>query len=329
MVKKDDKEAKEKSLIPQTVSDKFKENYFKAHDITERNRDFIRLCPSFDVALGGGIMSGQIIEIKGVPKGGKSSLSIELAKKAQDQFNKEVHFIDAEMRLRGSLLDIVGINKEHFHVYKSVKGSVLTGPEYLKIITELCEDFENLFIIVDSIPLLLFLNSEAVANAASEITEVLKKIATSVDINNHILVLLNHEKEKIDFRSRVKQYYSPGGAQLQYGSSTIIRVNAGSKIWDGDSEGKKMLGHKMYIDILTSPIAAPCKTELNLLYGKGIDKDGDVVEFAKDAGLIDLKGCWYQYGDIKSQGLSKFMDAIRAENKWDILVSECYKAAGF
>ncbi len=322
--------APEKPMIPPSVQGKFKDNYFRASEISEKNRNFIKLCPSFDVALGGGLMSGQIIEVKGVPKSGKSTASIELAKKAQEQFGSQVHYMDIEHRLRGALLDIIGIKKEDVHTYRSVKGSILTGSDYLKILTEICEDFENCFIIVDSIPLLSFADSDAVANSASRITETLKKLSTSVELNNHFLVLLNHEKEKIDFRSRVKQFYSPGGQQIQYGSSTIIRMNTGGKIYEGVDEGKRPIGHKIYVDIVTSPIASPCRTELNLIYGKGIDKDGDVFDFAKDLSLIKVAGAgWTTWKDIKSQGKDNFISTLKESNKWQELVDECYKTAGY
>ena len=305
---------------PKKGKNDFKGNFFDGININDDERAFFKLSPSIDIVLGGGLMSGQFVELSGAPKIGKSSAAIYWAKSAIEQ-GYHVYVLDVEQRLRKSLMDIVGINKDNLTVVKSIEEKILMGEDYLTILENLIKDTKKSFFIVDSIPALRF-ETGSVGELAKKMTEFIRKVSPIVDVKNQCVILLNHEKQAINMTGYGPKTYTSGGVHIKYQSSTIISV---AKMATLKTPAGLPYGHTVLFKIKCSPTTGPCEGKINLLYGKGFDINDDIVQLALELGVIDMKGSWFTVEGESVQGRKNVIEHLVNKNLIDEILKKCYK----
>jgi len=306
-------------MSTELLNKKYRKNIITPEALGNIKRTKLKLCPSLDAAMDGGLLSGQIIEISGPPKIGKTTLALTWGQKAIEQGYK-ILYIDVEQRLRKEMLDMLNINQQNITVIRSVEDSILTGEDYLEIILDAIRSFEPTFFIIDSVPAMIFDNK--VGGSSKPLTNTIRMMNPIVEIKNHFVIWLNHEKIFIDPTSRSKKTYTPGGVHLQYQSSTLIQLIYTKLL--RDNTGKAQIGHEFAVNIKSAPTSSPSVAYLQLLYNHGIDIEHDIFMFATSLGIIKVAGSWVTWDDIKAQGQIKFIKEVQNNNKWDELVQLCY-----
>ena len=208
-------------MVKETSSLKeFEKNVITGDELNITDKTFFRICPALDIALCGGLISGQWVELSGKAKVGKTSLALTYA----DDVIKRggtVNIFDIEHRLDPRLLDVIGLDKSKVKIIRSTIDRVMSGDDILRYLGEILKDQKNTFNIIDSVPAMVFedeLTSESVGIPSKKLTKFFREFNAALNINNHTVVWLNHEKTAINFRNKsgIQQTYTPGGDYIQF-----------------------------------------------------------------------------------------------------------------
>ena len=304
----------------------YKDNIIQGNNIIDDPPVKLGICPSLDVCLDGGLQAGQLIEIAGPPKIGKTTLSLTWAKHAL-KYGYKVVYLDVEHRIQPTLLNIIGIPPEQVTIIRSSQNKVLNAVDYLTILYHMILDEEKLFIILDSVASLRLSTDDptkaTVGGVAKLLTQSIREANPFIAVKKHFVILLNHEKEYIDTYSRAKKTYTTGGMYIQFQCSTLVRLSFKQKI--ADKNTGKQIGHDMYVKILSAPTSSPTQSYLRLIYNKGIDIDNDIFMFAETIGLIKVSGSWFTWGKYKVQGKENFIQQMKECGEWDKITQLCYE----
>jgi recombination protein RecA len=267
--------------------------------------------PSLDKALGiGGIPRGRIIEIYGPESTGKSTTAMYIAASAQ-RGGLNVAYIDAEHSLDLNLAKILGIN-----VGELLVNQPDSGEQALEITEFLARTGEIGVIVVDSVAALtpkaeiegemgqsnIGLAARLMSQACRKLTAVLAKTGT-------VVIFINQIRHKIGI-----MFGSPetttGGLALKFYSSIRLEVRKGETLKDDE----RVIGHKMKVKVVKNKLAAPFTTaEFSLIYGQGIDINGDLFDLAVENKIIEKAGSWFKYdgeqiGQGKEQSLTRLLE---------------------
>lgn len=250
---------------------------------------------SLDAALGiGGIPRGRAIEIYGKEASGKTTLALHIAAESQKR-GGTVAFIDVEHALDPKYAKKLGVNTEDLLISQPD-----TGEEALEIAEMLIRSGAVDLITIDSVAALvpkaeiegemgdshMGLRARLMSQALRKLTGVLSKASTSA-------VFINQVRQKIGI-SFGNPYTTPGGLALKFHASVRMDIRRISTL----QQGSESIGIRVKVKIVKNKLAPPFKeAEFDIMYGTGISKEGEIIDFGQSLGLVEKSGAWYSFGE--------------------------------
>ena len=254
-----------------------------------------------DVALGvGGFPYGRICEIYGPESSGKTTLTLSVIAEAQ-KAGKTCAFIDAEHALDPIYAEKLGVNIDELIVSQPD-----TGEQALEICDMLTRSGAVDVIIVDSVAALVpkaeiegEVGDSHMGLAARMMSQAMRKLTGNIKNNNVLVIFINQIRMKIGVMFGNPETTTGGNALKFYASVRLDIRRIGSV-----KEGDEVVGSETRVKVVKNKVAPPFKqTEFQILYGQGINLQGEIVDLGVKLGLIDKAGAWYSYkGDKIGQG---------------------------
>ena len=264
---------------------------------------------SMDIALGiGGIPRGRIVEIYGPESSGKTTVALHIIAEAQ-KLGGEAAFIDAEHALDPIYAKKLGVNIDDLIVSQPD-----TGEQALEICEALIRSGALDVIVIDSVAALVpkaeidgEMGDSHIGLQARLMSQALRKLTSVVSKSKTCTIFINQLREKVGVMFGNPEV-TPGGRALKFYSSIRIEVRKSENIKIGDT----IIGNKTKAKIAKNKIAPPFKVaEFDIIFGKGISKEGCLVDVGVECGAIDKAGAWYSYKDQRiGQGRENAKDFL-------------------
>ncbi len=268
---------------------------------------------SIDLATGiGGIPRGRIVEIYGPESSGKTTLTLHIIAEAQKLGGKAA-FIDAEHALDPEYARNLGVDIDELIVSQPD-----TGEQALEICEMLVRSGAIDIVVIDSVAALVpkaeiqgDMGDSHVGLQARLMSQALRKLAGVISKSNTSAVFINQLREKVGVMFGSPEV-TTGGRALKFYSSMRFDVRKVESIKMGDA----VLGSRTRVKIVKNKVAPPFKqAEFDIMYGKGISREGDVLDCAVEAKIVEKAGAWYSYeGNRIGQGRENVKNHL-SENK--------------
>ena len=282
---------------------------------------------TLDMALGiGGYPKGRIIEIYGPESSGKTTLTLHAIAEVQKQGGRAA-FIDAEHSLDPVYAHNLGVNTDELLLSQPD-----TGEQALEICDALVKSEAVSIIVIDSVAALVpqaeidgEMGDSHVGLQARLMSQALRKLSGSINKTKTIVIFINQLREKVGVLFGNPET-TPGGKALKYYSSVRLDIRRGEQL----KVGSDVVGNKTNIKVVKNKVAPPFKTAtVDIMYGEGVSKEGELLDLASDAGIVEKSGAWYAYkGDKIGQGKENakiyLKENSKIENEIEELVRKHY-----
>ncbi len=265
---------------------------------------------ALDAALGvGGYPRGRVIEIYGPESSGKTTVALHAIAEVQKEGGIAA-FIDAE-----HALDPVYAKKLGVDVDNLLLSQPSTGEEALEITEALVRSGAVDMVVVDSVAALVpraeiegEMGDSHVGLQARLMSQALRKLSGAINKTGSVAVFINQIREKVGVMFGNPEV-TPGGRALKFYSSVRLEVRRGETI----KQGNDMVGNKTRIRVVKNKVAPPFKlAEVDIMYGEGISREGEVLDIASEYDIIDKSGSWYSYeGERLGQGRENAKQYLR------------------
>jgi recombination protein RecA len=268
---------------------------------------------SLDYALGvGGVPRGRVIEIYGPESSGKTTLALSIIAEAQKQGGYAA-IIDAEHALDPNYAKALGVNTDELLLSQPD-----TGEQALEIAEMLIRSGALDVVAIDSVAALVpkaelegEMGDSLPGLQARLMSQALRKLAAVVNRSRTSLVFINQLRMKIGVMFGNPET-TTGGNALKFYATVRMDIRRVASLKDGDS----VIGNRTRVKVVKNKLAAPFKeAEFDIIYGRGIDHTGDVLDLAAQLGIVAKSGTWYSFNEDRlGQGKERVVELLN-ENR--------------
>ena len=276
---------------------------------------------SLDLALGvGGLPRGRVVEIFGPESSGKSTLAMHVVAEAQRN-GGICAYIDAEHAMDPVYASAIGVDIDQLLISQPD-----TGEQALEIVDMLVRSGAVDVVVIDSVAALTpraeiegEMGDTHVGLQARLMSQALRKLTANLSRTNTIAIFINQLREKIGVMFGSPET-TPGGRALKFYSSVRLDIRRIESIKDG----AEIVGNRTRVKVVKNKVAPPFRqAEFDIMYGKGISREGTLLDIAVDMGIIKKSGAWFTYeGEQLGQGRENAKGFLAANPEIMVEVSE-------
>jgi recombination protein RecA len=281
---------------------------------------------ALDLALGvGGLPRGRVVEIFGPESSGKSTMAMHVVAEAQRN-GGICAYIDAEHAMDPVYAKAIGVDIDQLLISQPD-----TGEQALEICDMLIRSGALDVVVIDSVAALTpraeiegEMGDSHVGLQARLMSQALRKLTANLNKSNTIAIFINQLREKIGVMFGSPET-TPGGRALKFYSSVRLDIRRIESIKDG----VEIVGSRTRVKVVKNKVAPPFKqAEFDIMYGKGISREGSAVDIGVDMGIVKKSGAWYTYdGEQLGQGRENAKTFLTENPEVMMEISERIRAA--
>ena len=268
---------------------------------------------SLDIALGiGGLPKGRVVEIFGPEASGKTTLALQVVSEVQKKGGAAA-FIDAEHALDVKYASHIGVKTDELLISQPD-----TGEQALEICEILVRSGGVEIIVIDSVAALVpraeiegEMGDQHVGLQARLMSQALRKLTATISKSLTTVIFINQIRHKIGVMFGNPET-TTGGNALKFYSSVRLDIRRISAIKDG----QEVVGNRTRVKVVKNKLAPPFReAEFDIIFGLGVSREGDLIDLASDAGIVEKSGTWYAYGDTRiGQGRENAKEFLKNNN---------------
>jgi len=272
---------------------------------------------SLDMALGGGIPRGRIVEIYGPESSGKTTLSLHVIAEAQ-KAGGQAAFIDAEHAMDPVYAGKIGVDLDNLLVSQPD-----SGEQALEIVETLVRSNALDIVVVDSVAALTpraeiegDMGDAHMGLQARLMSQALRKLTGAISKSKTTVIFINQIRMKIGVMFGNPET-TPGGNALKFYSSVRMEIRSIGKIDVGVGDQKQITGNRVRVKVVKNKVAPPFKiAEFDIMYNKGISRLGDLLDLASKYEIARKSGAFFSYKELKlGQGRENAKDFLAKNSK--------------